>query len=113
MLGSEVVGWFSFSQTLYPICHISPFKENLYFKEPSCAVDLAREFALLHLKVTSNFFGSSIGKLNVLSMVVLEILHGDFYLALKCINVHKDKLVRMTRGNGQTLYCVFDFESSK
>lgn len=32
------------------------------------------------------------GKLDVLSMVVLEILHGDFYLALKCINVHKDKL---------------------
>jgi hypothetical protein len=54
------------------------------FKEPSFAVNLAGEFALLHLKVLSNFFGSSIGKLNVLSMVVLEkFLHGDFYLALK------------------------------
>lgn len=77
-------GGFSFSQTLYPICHSSPFKEILSFKEPSFAVNLAGEFALLHLKVLSNFFGSSIGKLNVLSMVVLEkFLHGDFYLALK------------------------------
>lgn len=63
--------------------------------------------------VTVNLFGSSIGKLNVLNMVVLEILQ-DFYLALKiCINVHKDKLVSMTWGNGQTLYCVFGLESSK
>lgn len=83
LLGSEVTGWFqSLSQTLDPVCHISPFKENLYFEGHSPPVDLAGEFALIHLKVISNFFGSSIGKLSALSMVVLEILHGDFYLAL-------------------------------
>lgn len=105
-------GGFSFSQTLYPICHTSPFKEILYFKEPSFAVILAGEFALLHLKVINNFFGSSIGKLDVLSMVVLEIFHGDFYLALTCINVHTDKL--STHDLGEMVRpCVFGFESSK
>lgn len=31
-------------------------------------------------------------KLNILSTVVLEILHHDLYLVLNCINIHKDKL---------------------
>ena len=44
---------------------------------------LQRKFALLHLKIVN--FGSSIGKLNILNMVVLEILWQDFYLALKYV----------------------------
>lgn len=83
LLGSEVTGWFQSLPDLYTQFVTSvPLRKICISKNLPLQSISQGNFALLHLKVISNFFGSSIGKLSALSMIVLEILHGDFYLAL-------------------------------